>query len=113
MLKYLKIVILYQMKGYFCYMKFILHLLIVVFLINQGLPTISALIDDEVTFTVADYNNDNESDDFKDFQFNVNRYTSAVLFYDFEQIKLKILSANNLIADSLPSKIFLSPPELI
>ena len=94
-------------------MKLFLRLLIFVFIMNQVLPTIVAFIDDDVAFSVAESNADDEDTDCKDFQINCYTYNYSISLLIFKKVKSKICSQNNLIVQSLPSKIFLTPPELV
>lgn len=95
-------------------MKFILRLLILTFIINQALPTIAVLIDSDLSITLSeDIDEDDVLNNFKDLKINFNTPDIFYTMFYCEKTKSKIFSKNNIIADSLPCKIFLSPPELV
>ena len=94
-------------------MKFIVQILLIIFITNQILPTIVAFIDRDVTFmSVEDLDGDEESDNCKDGTITFGALIIETECFKFKTIKLKFLESNTLFADSAIGKIFLTPPKM-
>lgn len=101
------------MKSYFCDMKLVLRLIILLFIINQSQLTFAVLINcDAPTAILDDFNEDDSSGFCKELTINFeSAYYFNIIFLSLER-NSNFLLQNNLIFDSLPATIFPNPPEL-
>ncbi|MBC7494651.1 MAG: hypothetical protein H7221_06545 [Flavobacterium sp.] len=102
------------MKSYFCDMKLVLSLLILLFIINQSQLTFAVLINcDAPTSILEDFSEDDNTSFCKELAINLESgYYFHVIFLSSENTSI-FFSQNNLIIDSLPATIFANPPELV
>ena len=100
------------LESYFCKMKSIIKLLLILFLTFQVLPTIVALFENKNTVSLFENTEENDAmNEIKDLKFHFVVAENSFLVMFFYNTKSNIFSSNQMDFDLIPTKIFLTPPE--
>ena len=94
-------------------MKSLISLLLFVFITYQSMPTIILVLDDNSSFSMFENDQDDEAlKNYKELEINVSVFNFFVLISTTEILKSKIISKNQINFDSIPTKIFITPPDI-
>ena len=77
------------------------------------MPTIILVLDDNSSFSMFENDQDDEAlKNYKELEINVSVFNFFVLISTTEILKSKIISKNQINFDSIPTKIFITPPDI-